>query len=106
MSYDLQIDQGGRLLQKKFMCSRMPKVRQMPSQLWPKDRALIPQRPQRRYGQTICKMRLVDADVVSGGNQKLVVMNRLINALFWGGFLIALAACSAWCWCKEKIKGK
>lgn len=51
-------------------------------------------------------------------------MNRLINALFWGFYLIglavslaieaivtmaflgALSACSAWCWCKEKIKGK
>lgn len=33
-------------------------------------------------------------------------MNRLINALFWGAFLIALAVCSAWCWVKEKIKGK
>lgn len=55
-------------------------------------------------------------------------MNRLINALYWACFLIALtvcflkdkaiellvvmcfyaliAVCSAWCWCKEKIKGK
>lgn len=31
-------------------------------------------------------------------------MNRLINALFWGIFLIALAVCSAWCWVKEKVK--
>lgn len=31
-------------------------------------------------------------------------MNKLINALFWGGFLIALAVCSAWCWVNEKMK--
>ena len=33
-------------------------------------------------------------------------MNKIINALFWGLFIIALAACSAWCWVTEKIKGK
>ena len=51
-------------------------------------------------------------------------MNKIINALFWGLYLIgiatsliieaivkmaflgALAVCSAWCWVKEKIKGK
>lgn len=51
-------------------------------------------------------------------------MSSLTNALFWGCFLIGLAVslvieaivtmaflgtlavCSAWCWCKEKIKGK
>lgn len=33
-------------------------------------------------------------------------MNRLINALFWGIFLIALAVCSAWCWVTEKVKKK
>mgnify|MGYP003287880079 CR=1 FL=1 len=51
-------------------------------------------------------------------------MNRLTNALFWGFYLLGLAvslviealvimafygtlaACSAWCWCKEKITGK
>lgn len=37
--------------------------------------------------------------------EKQKSMNKIINALFWGGFLIALAVCSAWCWCKEKIKG-
>lgn len=47
----------------------------------------------------------MDADVVSGGNQELVAMNRLTNALFWGCFLIALAVCSAWRWVTEKIKG-
>lgn len=33
-------------------------------------------------------------------------MNKIINALYWGVFLFALAVCSAWCWVKEKIKGK
>lgn len=51
-------------------------------------------------------------------------MSRIINALFWGFYLIglavilmyeaivkmaflgALSACSAWCWVKEKIKKK
>lgn len=51
-------------------------------------------------------------------------MNKIINALFWGFYLIGLAisliieaivtmaflgaigVCSVWCWCKEKIKGK
>lgn len=64
----------------------------------------------------------MDAYVVGGGNQKLVAMNRLINALFWGLYLIglatsliieaivkmaflgAIALCSAWCWVKEKVK--
>lgn len=49
-------------------------------------------------------------------------MNKLINALFWGFYLLGLAVsliieaivkmaflgvlavCSAWCWVKEKIK--
>lgn len=51
-------------------------------------------------------------------------MNKLIHFLFWGFYLIglavslvieaivkmaflgAIAVCSAWCWCKEKIKKK
>ena len=37
---------------------------------------------------------------------KIKPMNKIINVLFWGLFLIALALCSGWCWCKEKIKGK
>ena len=70
----------------------------------------------------------MDAHLAGGGNQELVAMNRIINALWWGLFLFALAVCclkdkaiellvvmcfyaliavcSAWCWCKEKIIGK
>lgn len=57
----------------------MPEVRQMHTELWPKDRAPIPQRPQRRYGQTICEMRLVDALVVGGGDQELVAMSERLS---------------------------
>lgn len=84
MSYDLEIDQGGRLLPKEFMCSRMPEVRQLSSQLWLKDRASIPQRPKRRLGYTICKMRLMDANVVSGGNQEFVAMSERLSQLLTG----------------------
>lgn len=31
-------------------------------------------------------------------------MSKLINAIWWGLFLVAIAVCSAWWWCKEKIK--
>lgn len=33
-------------------------------------------------------------------------MNKLINAIWWGIFLIAIAVSSAWWWTIEKIKGK
>lgn len=31
-------------------------------------------------------------------------MNRIINAIWWGLFLFAIAVCSAWCWVTEKLK--
>lgn len=62
----------------------MPEVRKMSSELWLKDRAYLPQRPQRRLGQTICKMRLVDADVVGCCNQKLVVMSKRLSQFLTG----------------------
>lgn len=64
----------------------------------------------------------MDADLAGGGNQELVVMYRLTNALFWGFYLLGLAVslviealvimafygtlavCSAWCWVTEKMK--
>ena len=31
-------------------------------------------------------------------------MSRIINAIWWGFFLVAIAICSAWWWIVEKIK--